>query len=90
MFVEQPLASPKSAKKNLKKKLINSLRDTALSKMSFKHTQKVENIHGSLTEQKSAIEVFTEVDKIRKIMIENLPPWGAYARTQDSLICNNI
>ena len=64
--------------------------EPVLSKMSFKHTHKVENIYGSLTEQKSDIEVFTEVDKIRKNMIENLPPRGAYARTQDSIICNNV
>jgi hypothetical protein len=51
--------------------------------MNFKHTEKVKNIYGSLTEQKSAIQVFTEIDKIRKTMIENLPPGGATARTQD-------
>ena len=54
-----------------------------LAKMNFKHKEKVENIYGSLTEQKSAIQVFTKIDQIRKNMIDNLPPGGAHARTQN-------
>ena len=57
--------------------------EPVLAKLKFRHTQKVENIYGSLTEQKSAIQVFTKIDQIRKNMIDNLPPGGATARTQD-------
>jgi hypothetical protein len=55
--------------------------EPVLAKLNFRHTQKVENIYGSLTEQKSAIQVFTKIDQIRKNMIDNLPPGGATART---------
>ena len=40
--------------------------EPVLSKMNIKHTEKVENIFGSLTEQKSAVQVFTKIDKIKK------------------------
>ena len=40
--------------------------EPVLAKMNFRHTQKVENIYGSLTEQKRAIQVFTKIYQIRK------------------------
>ena len=44
----------------------------------------VNKIYGSLLEQKSAVETFLKIDKMRKKLVNNLLPVEVTARTQDN------
>ena len=50
-----------------------------------KYYFKISSIYGSFTEQKNAIQICTEIDKIRKIMKYNILPGGSDARTHANI-----
>ena len=58
--------------------------EPVLSRLNIAQTIPVNSIYGSPSEQKSAVELFSKVDKMRRLMIENFLPAEYIARTQDS------
>ena len=59
--------------------------EPVLSRLNLSQTLPLNSIFGSLSEQKSAVELFLKIDKIRRLMINNLLPGEDIARTQDIL-----
>ena len=55
-----------------------------ISKLNLAQTMDLNKIYGSLLEQKSAVEIFSKIDKMRKQIIKNLLPGEEPARTQDN------
>lgn len=54
------------------------------SKLNLTETPKLNSIYGSLSDQKSAVEVFLKIDKMRRHMVKNLLPGEDNARTHDN------
>ena len=54
-----------------------------IPKLSPTQDMDVNRKYGSLLEQKSALEIFLKIYKIRKQLVNNLLPEEATARTQD-------
>ena len=55
-----------------------------ISKLNLTQDMDVNKIYGSLLEQKSAVETFLKIDKMRKQLVNNLLPGEVIARTQDN------
>ena len=46
--------------------------DPVVSKLGFKNIPSLENIYGSLVDQKNAISIFTQIDQMRKKMTNGM------------------
>ena len=58
--------------------------EPVLSRLNLTETPTLNSIYGSPSEQKSAVEIFLKIDKMRRHMINNLLPGENNARTQDN------
>ena len=58
--------------------------EPVLSRLNLTETPTLNSIYGSPSEQKSAVEIFLKIDKMRRHMIKNLLPGEDNARTQDN------
>ena len=60
--------------------------ETFFKRLNLNQTEIIYNIYGSPSKKQSAVQVFVKIDKMSKLMIDNLPPGVAMIQDNNTFV----